>query len=81
MKHIEVPGRLVFNEVEYYTPNDGEIIKLSMGDSSMCVKAIRRHDNDPCCERCVFIDKLCTTIPLKCTYHYYIDPLSLLEDL
>lgn len=79
MKHLKVPGRLVFHSDECYEPDDGEIIKLSLGDSSMCVKAIRKRGNS--CKLCVFRNKLCTAIPLKCTYHYYIDLYSLLEDL
>lgn len=79
MKHIEVSGRPVLHENEYYTPDDGEIIKLSFGESSMFVKAVRKHR--PSCKCCVFRNKFCTAIPLNCAYHYYIDPLSLLEDL
>ena len=79
MKHIEVSGRLVLREDEYYTPDDGEIIKLSYGDNSIYVKAVRKRYES--CKICVFHNKFCTALPLKCTHHYYIDLNPVLENL
>ena len=79
MKNIKVSGRSCFREDEYYIPDDGEIIKLSFGDHSMYVKATRKHRET--CKECVFRNKICTAIPLKCTLHYYIDINQVLENL
>lgn len=79
MKNIKVSGRLCFREDEYYIPDDGEVIKLSFGDHSMYVKATRRHHG--ACQECVLRNKICTSVPLKCTYHYYISLDTVLENI
>ena len=79
MNHIEVSGRTVFRDDEYYKPDDDEIIKLSFGNHSMYVKAVRRQHRS--CKECAFIGSTCAAIPLKCTHHWYMALDTIMENL